>query len=241
MSDPAPFREAAAVLQPLLESRPLIRAVNFHNTPHVRVAEYERQLKLYSQAFAPVAEDDLDRCLKTGRWHKPRPGLIVALYNGYRDNYDVFLPLLKRYGFVGWFFVATAFVGTPAAEQVAFIDRRKLKTVASEYPDGRYALSWAELKEMDRNHVIASHTRNHSQLMTEDPAALEGEIVGPQEDFQTHLGHRVGAFASLSGAPYGEYPKADRLIEAAGYRFVFSNLKIQRLPEAPAQSARPRE
>jgi len=234
MPDPVTFREEAARLQPLLELSPLVRAVNFHNTPRARVAAYERQLKDYSKAFSPVSEDDLDRYLKSGRWHKPKPGLIVGLYNGYRDNYDVFLPLLERYGFIGWFFVATAFVGTPGSEQPEFIARRKLRIVDNEYPDGRYALSWNELREIDRKHVVASHTRNHSQLATEDPAALEGEIVGPQLDFQKELGHRASAFASLSGAAYGEYSVADRLIDAAGYRFVFSNLKIQRLPGAPA-------
>lgn len=229
MADPVSFRQEAGALQPLLEQRPLIRTVNFHNTPKTRAAEYERQLAAYSAAFSPVNEDDLDQYLIRGHWQKPKPGLIVALYNGYRDNYDVFLPLLERYGFIGWFFVATTFVSTPTAAQPAFIALRKLRIVANEYADGRYALSWNEIKQLDRKHVIASHTRNHSQLISEDPSALEGEIIGSQRDLERNLGHPVSAFASLSGAPYGEYATADRLIEAAGYRFVFSNLKIQRL------------
>ncbi len=229
MKDPVTFREETASLQSLLATYPLVRAINFHNTPQRRVAQYNRQLKQYKEVFAPVDEDDLDKYLTTGRWHKAKPGLIVALYNGYRDNYDVFLPLLKRYGFIGWFFVATAFVGTPAAEQPAFIARRKLAVVANEYPDGRFALNWDELKELDRHHVIASHTRHHSQILIEDSAALEGEIVGSQQDFEAHLGHRVRSFASLSGTPYGENPRADHLIKTAGYQFIFSNLKIQRL------------
>jgi peptidoglycan/xylan/chitin deacetylase (PgdA/CDA1 family) len=231
MRDLATFREETMTVEPLLAASPLVRAINFHNTPKFRVAQYEQQLKQYKQAFAPVNESDLDRYLKTGHWHKAKPGLIVALYNGYRDNYDVFLPLLERYGFIGWFFVATTFVGTPAAEQPAFIARRKLAIVSDEYSDGRFALSWGELKELDRNHVIASHTRNHSQILTVNPTDLEGEIVGSQRDFESHLGHRVSAFASLSGTPYGENPVADRLIKAAGYQFVFSNFKIQRLHE----------
>ena len=235
MKDPVTFREEADALQPLLATRPLVRTINFHNTPQFRVAQYDRQLKQCKEVFAPVSENDLDRYLTTGHWHKAKPGLIVALYNGYRDNYDVFLPLLERYGFIGWFFVATAFVGTPAAEQPAFIARRRLAIVAHEYSDQRFALSWGEIKEINRNHVVASHTRNHSQILTENPAALVGEIVGSQQDFESHLGHRVRSFASLSGTPYGENPSADRLIKAAGYQFMFSNLKIQRLRENQAQ------
>ncbi len=232
MTGPAGFRDEAASLQPLLARRPLIRAVNFHNTPRAKATEYDRQIAHYRQFFDPVDENDLDRYITTGRWHKPKPGLIVALYNGYRDNYDVFFPLLQRYGFIGWFFAATAFVSTPVAEQPEFIARRKLAIVANEYADGRYALSWSELKELDRSkHVIASHTRTHAQVLTDDLAALENEILGPQHDFEAHLGHRVRSFASLSGTPIGENSAADRLIRAAGYQFVFSNLKIQRIRE----------
>jgi peptidoglycan/xylan/chitin deacetylase (PgdA/CDA1 family) len=223
------FVEAAGAVEPLLAARPLIRTVNFHDTPRVRAAEYNLQLERYSRSFTSVDEHDLDQYLTTGCWHKPKPGLIVALYNGYRSNYDVLLPLLKRYRFVGWFFVATAFVDTPAVEQAAFLARHTLKAVTNEYTDGRYALNWSELKDLDRNHIVASHTRHHSKLAAQQPERLEGEIVGPQDDFDLHLGHRVRSFASLSGAAFGEQTEADRWIKAAGYQFVFSNLKIQRL------------
>ncbi len=232
VAGPVTFGETVRALEPLLATQPLIRTVNFHNTPRARHAEYERQLEQYSRSFSAVGEDDLDEYLKTGRWHKPKPGLIVAFYNGYRNNYDVSLPLLERYGFIGWFFVATGFVGTAPAEQQAFAAKHTLTTVKDEYADGRYALSWDELKEIDRKHVVASHTRTHAKLAAEDPKTLEGEILGPQHDFETHLRHRVRSFASLSGAPYGEQKEADTLIEAARYHFVFSNFKIQRLPVA---------
>ncbi len=230
MAGPVTFGETVRTLEPLLAAQPLIRTVNFHNTPRARTAEYERQLGQYSRSFSAVSENDLDEYLKTGRWHKAKPGLIVAFYNGYRNNYDVGLPLLERYGFIGWFFVATGFVDTPPTEQLAFAAGHTLATVKDEYADGRYALSWNELRELDRKHVVASHTRNHAKLAEKDPKALNSEIVGPQHDFETHLRHRVRSFASLSGAPYGEQKDADTLIEAARYQFVFSNFTIQRLP-----------
>ena len=126
MTDPIAFRESADTLKPLLATRPLVRTVNFHNTPRSRAAEYDRQLKHCSDFFSSVDEQDLDRYISSGSWHKSKPGLIVALYNGYRDNYDVLLPLLERYGFVGWFFVPTAWVST----------------LPSEYAGERSALNW---------------------------------------------------------------------------------------------------
>lgn len=129
---------------------PPIRAVNFHNTPVHRAEEYDRQLGALAERFGPVTEDDLAAFLATGRWTRSRPGVVIALYNGYRNNFDVMRPLLERHGLVGWFFVASGYVGCPVAEQLAFGAAHTLATIPDEYPDGRYALSWDEVRELDR-------------------------------------------------------------------------------------------
>ena len=224
------FIKEAHQVRTLWQTVPLVRAVNFHSTPSSRKGQFEKQLALWSRSFDSVDEQELDGYLKTGRWEKSKPGLIVAMYNGYRDNYDVLGPMLEEYGFIGWFFVPTAFVGTPLVEQRGFGVSRTLRLAANEYPDGRYALSWDELRTLDRKHVVACHTRNHARLRDEHSVEdLANEIIGPQRDFEQYLGHRVRSFASLSGAAYGEQALADRLIDEAQYQFVFSNLKIQRL------------
>lgn len=209
-----------------------VQAINYHNTPRARAAQYDRELAALAERFAPTREDDLAAFLATGRWPQSRPGLVIALYNGYRNNYDVFRPLLERHGLVGWFFVASGYASCPPAEQLAYGATRTLRTMPDEYEDGRYALSWDELRELDRDHVVASHTRNHTRVSLDDAAALESEIVGSQEDFRRELGHRVRSFAWLFGGAYGENPLADSAVDRAGYEFLFSNFKIQRLPRA---------
>jgi len=208
-----------------------IHAVNFHNTPAHRAAEYDRQLAALAQRFGPCTEDDLSAFLATGRWERARPGGVIALYNGYRNNFDVMRPLLEKHGLVGWFFVASGYVDCPVAEQLAFGAAHRLATIPGEYPDGRYALSWDEVRDLDRaGHVIASHTRTHAQVSGDDPVALKAEILGSQEDFVRSLGHPVRAFAWLMGGAYGENPLADALVDRAGYEFLFSNFRVQRLP-----------
>ena len=231
MGDSGTFRQEALAEEARLRTQPLIRSANFHNTPKGREREFDQQLRQWSRSFSSVDENDLNAYLQTGHWHKHRPGLIVALYNGYRNGFDVMLPLLERYGFIGWFFVPTMFASEPAAHQTAFVASRTLKIIPNEYADGRYALSWEELKALDRHHVVASHTRNHSELVLNDARYVENETVGPQQDFEARLGHRVRSFASLSGAAYGENTLADRLIDKAGYQFIFSNYRIQRIRE----------
>ena len=229
MSDNRTFAESAAQLEQLFATRPLIRAVNFHNAPRAKADQFDGQLAHYSKFFSSVNQDELDEYLITGQWHKSKPGLIVSIYEGYRNGYDVLLPLVERHGFIGWFFVIAGFINAPVKDQLPFALSHDIDMLTREYPDGRYALTWDELRKIDKTQVIASHTRSHTELSRLPHATMEKEIVGAQQDFEKHLGHRVRAFASLTGPAYGEHPEADRLIDEAKYDFVFSNFRIQRI------------
>ena len=206
-----------------------ISVVNYHNTPVHRAEHYDRELEMLAMRFAPTTEDDLAAYITQGRWPKSKPGIVIGLYNGYRNNYDVFRPLLEKHGLTGWFFVASGYVGCPAKDQIRFGCEHNIRTIPDEYVDGRYAMNWDELRAIDGRHVIASHTRNHAQIVTADNAALESEIIGSQADFRAHLGHPVRSFAWLFGHAYGGPSITDQYIDRAGYEFLFSNFMIQRL------------
>ena len=213
----------------LLNSRPLIRVVNFHNTPRAKADQFDRELANYASSFSSVNQDELDDYLTTGHWHKPKPGLIVVAYEGYRNGYDVLAPLIERHGFIGWYFIITGFIKAPIEEQITYARGHHIGMKTREYADGRYALTWDEIKRLETKHVIASHARSHSELSKLDESVVEREVVGSQEDFVEHLGHPVRAFASLTGPEHGIHPIQDRLVVSAGYDFVFSNFRIQRI------------
>lgn len=223
------FLENAGRLAEIFETHPLIRAVNFHNTSHAQAALYDRQLEQYSRYFSSVTADDLDQYLSTGEWHKPKPGLIVSVFEGYRNSYDVLAPLIEKYGFVGWFWMITGFLNTPVPEQRNYAEHHDIDMLTHEYPDGRYALTWDELRQLDKKHVIAGHTRSHTLLSALPPDVQRQEVIGSQEDFKKNLGHPVRYFVSLTGPAFGENAAIDRLIREAGYDTVFSNFLIQRI------------
>ena len=96
MSATPTFTERTAELERLYATRPLIRAVNFHSTSRTKADQFDRELAHYSQFFSSVNQDELDDYLVTGKWHKAKPGLIISIYEGYRNGYDVLLPLVER-------------------------------------------------------------------------------------------------------------------------------------------------
>ncbi len=224
------FGARVAELEKEFGKHPLIRAVNFHSTSRAQTANYDRQLEAYRRSFSSVNEDELQEYLTTGTWHKSKPGLIVSVFEGYRNSYEVLNPLIEKHGFVGWYWVITGFINTVIPDQLSYAEHHDIDMLTHEYPDGRYALTWDELRHLDRKkHVIACHTRSHTLLSGLDAAARREEVIGSQEEFKKHLGHPVRSFVSLTGPAYGEDATTDRLVEAAGFEFVFSNFRIQRI------------
>lgn len=225
------FDTDSEMIAGLLAARPLVRAVNFHNTPARRRPELDRQLAHCARYFSPVTEDDLESYLASGRWHKNRPGIILAFYEGYRNGYDVVRPLLEKHGMTGWFFVITGFVDCPVDEQLGYALAHGIEMETREYDDGRYAMSWEEIRKLDGRHVIASHARSHRPIADMEASEQHAEVTGSQDRFVAELGRPVRSFVSWGGPPYGEEPAVDRLVDDAGYQFQFSNYRIQRLRE----------
>lgn len=230
MSEPPTFRARVAELENEFGTHPLIRAVNFHSTSNSQSAHYDRQLSEYSRAFSSVNEDELREYLTTGVWHKSKPGLIVSVFEGYRNSYEVLTPLIEKHGFVGWYWVITGFVNTAISDQLTYAEHHDIDMLTHDYADGRYALTWDELRQLDRKgHVICCHTRSHTLLSELDAATRREEVIGSQDQFKNNLGHPVRSFVSLTGPAYGEDATTDRLVEAGGFEFVFSNFRIQRI------------
>ncbi len=229
MSQSSTFAGRLSELEKEFGANPLIRAVNFHSTSRAQAGHYDRQLEEYSRSFSSVNENDLRQYLTTGAWHKSKPGLIVSVFEGYRNSYEVLTPLIEKHGFVGWYWIITGFINSAIPDQLTYAEHHDIDMLTHEYSDGRYALTWDELRRLGKRHVIACHTRSHTLLSGLDGATRREEVIGSQEEFKKQLGHPVRSFVSLTGPAYGEDATTDRLVEAAGFEFVFSNFRIQRI------------
>lgn len=208
-----------------------MRVVNFHATPAYRQVEFRRQMEVYAQLFAPITRHNFDSAYD-GSWAQDKPGLMPVLFEGYRDNLDVMLPILEEFGFVGWLFVPSFFLSVPDAQQRDYAAGHVLHLARKdEYPGQRIALTWDEARAITKQgHVFACHSRNHVELRPETTdAVLAEEIVHSKREMEAELGTSVDIFCWLRGAELGINSRADAMMRSAGYRYLFSNFKIQRL------------
>ena len=215
-----------------LTSKPWLRCVNLHHTSPQRAGELERLLAGLARLFSPVSAEDLETLMQTGHWRKEKPGVLLAFFNGYRDNYDVAFRLLERFHLIGWFFVVTDFVALPPEEQLGFAKSHRFSVEHAVPVDLRIALSWDELREMSGHHIICSHTASHSTALdVNTPSSiLEHEILGSARAIQNAIGQPPRAFCWLRGEPYQSCTVAHPYLQKAGYMFLFGSRRIELLP-----------
>ena len=70
---------------------------------------------------------DMDQFFETGRWPYEKPGLIPAVFEGYRSHFDIMRPILDKYHFTGWFYIPSFFSEVEVAEQVKFCRSHRLR------------------------------------------------------------------------------------------------------------------
>lgn len=201
-----------------------IRAINYHGTPVDTAGQFERQLAFYARHFSSVSLQDLEAFLDGRRWDKVRPGLIISFDDGLYSNYAVAAPLLEKHGFRGWFFIPVDFVAVEPSEQRRFAETHQIRLDGTVSPDGRVAMSWAELRDLHRrNHVIGCHTRTHRRMSPGLPdAVLEYEICAGKALLEESLGSTCDCYCWVGGEEWTYTADAARAIRSAGYRYSFT-------------------
>ncbi|GAA1584483.1 polysaccharide deacetylase family protein [Leucobacter aridicollis] len=223
-------RPALSRTREQLQNGHFIRVVNYHSTPRVARDELAAELAGFAKDYAPVTLADLDRLFETGEWHADRPGLIPVFYEGYRNSAEVAAPLCEELGLTGWFPIATSFLDTPEEHQEAFARAHWISLVEEDTRGGRIAMTWDEVAQLSKRHVVFPHTARHegydNVFTAED---LEREVFEPKRKLEAVTGQEAPAFAWLHGSSYGQSALHDDAVREAGYRYVFSNTMIHRI------------
>ena len=215
----------------LLLNGSFLRVVNYHNTRAADAAKFEREIAFFARHFVSVTPDDLDRFFDTRVWPYDRPGLIPAVFEGWRTHCDVFAPILEKYGFRGWFYVPAFFPDVPIAEQIAYCEPHSLRLFAQEdYDDPRCCMNWEEIRRLAERHEICCHTGSHCRVTDRmTPEEIPREIVESKRYLEEKTGREVSAFCWCGGDDYRGSAFFHSYLREAGYRFLVSNLKLERI------------
>ena len=84
------------------------------------------------------------------------------------------------------------------------------------------AMSWDQLRELAKHHVVGCHTCNHRRLAaTLNEAAFTQEILGAKQRLEEVLGCEVPVFAWVGGEEWSYSRQAAQAIVEAGFKVSF--------------------
>lgn len=97
----------------------------------------DRHLAMIRRSCSPITLDELRSALLERKPLPPSP-LLVTFDDGYRDNFDLALPVLCRHGIRATFFVATSYITERRVfwwDRIAYLIRRSAMTrIRLDYP-----------------------------------------------------------------------------------------------------------
>jgi len=201
---------------------PFVQAVTYHGISAESKTNLREQLRWYSNNYVNCRLSDLRNLLSCGTWDFDKPGLIISFDDGLRSNFDVALPLLEEYGFTGWFMIPAGFIESEPNRQIEFA-RRNLIDYNSEYINERIAMSWDELRELERRgHIVTCHSMNHKRLSDKlTQSDLEIEINDSKKMLESRLGHPIDSFTWVGGEKWAYGRGAYKMMLTFKYALVF--------------------
>jgi peptidoglycan/xylan/chitin deacetylase (PgdA/CDA1 family) len=154
---------------------------------------------LHTRANTETLDDALEK-LQEGTSGRH---VCVTFDDGYRDNVENAIPVLRELGIPATIFVASRMIDGTAP--------------VYWYDQPPPLLTWNELREISHKGLVAigAHSRTHRALPKLADEEAWDEVAGSRADVEKRLGRPVTSFAYPSGL-YGE--REVRMVREAGYR-----------------------
>jgi peptidoglycan/xylan/chitin deacetylase (PgdA/CDA1 family) len=187
------------------------------NPTTVPTAVFAEQMVLLRElGYTPVSLDAVRDHYLT---HAPLPerAVLITFDDGYRDNLENAVPVLREHGYPAVLFVPIGYLddGRPLPHE------ELLHTLGVRNP----TLGWDELEELERAGVrIESHGIGHWPLSDLDPAEALREIAISKLRLEDKLGREVEAYAFVKGSQADFRPEHASLVQQAGYKLAFTSV-----------------
>jgi len=160
-------------------------------------AQFEQQMAfLSSEGYHSISLEELVAMHRRGL-RPARRCFVLTFDDGYRDNYLIAFPILRRFGFQATIFLVSDWLLRNGHGMSAPI------------------LQLEDITEMN-GHGIAfgAHTRSHRSLTALSSREAEAEIRGCKEALESHLGQSIKFFSY----PYGHSDAYIRsMVKACGF------------------------
>jgi peptidoglycan/xylan/chitin deacetylase (PgdA/CDA1 family) len=206
------------------ETERTLRVLMYHkvndlwpNPTTVPTSVFAAQMTLVGElGYVPVPLDAVVEHYLRGAPLPPK-AVLLTFDDGYRDNLENAVPILRRHGFPAVLFVPIGFLDD--ARPLPHEESLRLLGIRNETVD------WDELSELEAGGVrIESHGIGHRPLSELEPAEATREIALSKLRLEERLGREVEAFAFVKGSLADYRPEHASLVQQAGYKVAFTSV-----------------
>jgi peptidoglycan/xylan/chitin deacetylase (PgdA/CDA1 family) len=187
------------------------------NPTTVPTAVFDEQMRLLGElGYQPVTLDAVRDYYLDGV-PLPPGAVLITFDDGYRDNLENALPILRRHGYPAVVFVPVGYLddGRPLPHE----DALRLLGVRNE------TVLWEHLAELEAGGIrVESHGIAHRPLSELDPDEAVREITLSKLRLEERLGREVEAFAFVKGSLADYRPEHASLVQQAGYTLAFTSV-----------------
>ena len=217
------------------ETHAALSGIDGHAEPRLRVLMYhkvndrpgnsvtvptmlfaEQMAQLRELGYAVVGLETVLACYRSGAPLPPR-SVLITFDDGYRDNLDNALPVLREYGYPAVMFVPIGYLDDtrPLPHEKALAARGLINRT----------LDWEELAELEAGGIrIESHGISHWPLSDLGIDEAAREITLSKLRLEERLGRPVQAFAYAKGAEAHYEPVHVSILWQAGYEVAFTSV-----------------
>jgi len=173
---------------------------------------FERQLALLRRRG--IRSGDLSTLAELAAGRASGRSVYLTFDDGFRDNHETALPLLREYGFGAFVFVLPPLLAAGAPFEWPEMEADRIR-----FPATLRSVTWPMLEEMrEGGFEVGAHTLSHPHLPRLGGERLRQELW----DSRAAIKERLGSCDTLA-YPFGEWSESVAAAAAdCGYRFAFT-------------------
>lgn len=165
----------------------------YHSTPEeiwdygfmTPARKFETQMTFLSRYFDVVSVDKAYNLLCAGKTkNRNKPLAVITFDDGYKNNYEIAYPILKKYQLP-----FTIFITTNLIEET-----------------NETFMSWEEVNSLSDDELVTfgAHSQNHLNLKSLTKEDKKNEIIGSKQSIEKHINKDILYF-SYPGGGYDDF------------------------------------
>lgn len=173
---------------------------------YVTAKQFEWHLRILKLlGYETITFEDLEKIGLERRFQKKY--IMLTVDDGYRDNYEILFPLLKKYQMKAVIYLVSSDYNHWDVEDYGV--------------EKNYIMTEEQIREMSESGLVefGGHTLQHCNLAKASEEVAREEIIENKRKIESIIGKSLISFAY----PYGYLnEKAKELVQEAGYHFAVS-------------------